>query len=416
MERMCAKRTESGTSTTNLLRRLTYAQALHRSAQSLLQPTTDEQSQLRALTEALEHLRDAAGAGRAALFRNFMDPDAGFCSGMFAGSCAPGIPSSMAAGFAECIPWSIVPTWHVEVQVAGLPVGGPTAKVFAGVPHMRDALLADGILSVQFFPIYVGTEWWGYIGFDDYDSAREWDEEELLLQRTAVAMIGGALRRWQAEAQLQAAHDMAIIQQERQRLARELHDALTQSIYSISLFARAGSDALESDNWGKARSVLQAVEETARQMLIETRLLLFELQPLDLAQGTLQDALEARFNLVERRLGVEADFISLMVPALPRPLWHALLRIALEALNNALKHAAANCVTVQVAADGASLSMVIRDNGKGFDTQLYRPGLGLRTMQERAAAVGGSLTIDSAPGAGSKVIFSLPYLPDYKEI
>ena len=412
---MHAQRTENESSPPNLLRRLRYAQALHRSAQALLQPTTDEQGQRRALTEALEHLRVAAGAGRAALFRNFMDPDEGFCSGIFAESCAPGIPSSLAAGIAECIPWSIIPTVHVEAQSAGLPVGGPTAKVFASMPHMRDVLLADGILSVQFFPIHLDAEWWGYIGFDDYHSAREWDEEEVLLQRTAVAMIGGALRRWRTEAQLQAAHDVAIIQQERQRLARELHDALTQSIYSISVFARAGSDALEADNRDKARSVLQAVEETARKMLMETRLLLFELQPLDLTQGTLQDALEARFNLVERRLGVEADFISVTEPVLLRPLWHAMLRIALEALNNALKHAAANRVTVQIVAEGASLSMVIRDNGKGFDTQLYRPGLGLRTMQERAAAVGGSLTLDSAPGAGARVIFSLPYLQDCTE-
>ena len=339
--------TENDPSQTTLLRRLRYAQALHRSAQALLQPTTDEQGQRRALTEALEQLRAAAGAGRAALFRNFMDPDRGFCSGMFAESCAPRIPSSLAAGIAECIPWSMVPNWHMDAQAAGLPVGGPTIKVFANVPHLCAALLADGILSVQYFPLHLETEWWGYIAFDDYDSAREWDEEELLLQRTAVAMIGGALRRWRTEAQLQTAHDVAIIQQERQRLARELHDALTQSIYSISLFARAGSDALEADNRDKARSVLQAVEETARKMLMETRLLLFELQSLDLAQGTLEDALEARFNLVERRLGVEVDFASVMVPTLRRPLWHAMLRIALEALNNALKHAGANCVTVQ---------------------------------------------------------------------
>ena len=319
MERMDAQRTENESSPPDLLRRLHYAQALHRSAQALLQPTTDEQGQRRALTEALEQLRDAAGAGRAALFRNFMDPDEGLCSGMIAESCAPGIPSSLAAGFAARIPWSIVPKVNWSAQTAGSPVGGPTTKVFASMPHLRDALLADGILSVQHFPIHLDAEWWGYIVFDDYNSAREWDEEELLLQRTAVAMIGGALRRWRTETQLQAAHDVAIIQQERQRLARELHDALTQSIYSISLFARAGSDALEADNRDKARFVLQAVEETAGKMLMETRLLLFELQPLDLTQGTLQDALEARFNLVERRLGVEADFVSGMVPALPPP-------------------------------------------------------------------------------------------------
>ena len=289
-------------------------------------------------------------------------------------------------------------------------MGGPTAVLFGAAPRMCQALLADGILSIQFFPLHLGAEWWGYIGFDDYNSAREWDEEELLLQRTAVAMIGGALQRWRTEAALQAAHDAAIVYQERQRLARELHDALTQSVYSITLFARAGSDALERSDPDKARHILEAVETTARQMLVEMRLLIFELQPAAVVQGSLQDVIEARFNLVERRLGISASYLGVIT--LAPQVRDILLPIACEALNNALKHAAATCVTVHVDSDGdgdaAGIQMTIADDGKGFDPSTGFPGLGLGTMRERAAAAGGSLWIESAPGAGTRVHCSLP--------
>jgi signal transduction histidine kinase len=404
-------------STTDLLRRLRYAQALHECAQALLQSAIEPTSQRLALTAALEHLRAAADVGRAALFRNFEDPELGFCSAIFAESCAPGIPSSLAGGFADRIPWSSVPAVHMRSQAAGLPVGGPTAVVLADAPAMRQALLGDGILSIQFFPVHLGSEWWGYIGFDDYNSAREWDEEERLLQRTAVAMIGGALQRWRTETALQAAHDAAIVHQERQRLARELHDALTQSIYSIALFARAGANALDLTELNKARQILQSIEATASQSLVEMRLLLFELQPADIMQGSLQDVLEARFNLVERRLGIRASYAgaTTLAPAVRT----ALLPIALEALNNALRHAAATRVTVTVESGGGSsgegdaplIHMTIVDDGKGFDQQTGLPGLGLHTMRERAAAVGGSAWIESAPGGGTCVHCRLPLEP-----
>lgn len=411
MDTLDATSPEPLPSTTDLLRRLRYAQALHRCAQSLLQPASEPADQRAALTEALEHLRAAADAGRAALYRNFEDPELGFCSGIFAESCAAGIPSSLAGGFADRIPWSSVPVVHMRTQAAGLPVGGPTAVVFAATPRLCQALLADGILSVQFFPLHLAAEWWGYIGFDDYNSAREWDEEELLLQRTAVAMIGGALRRWRTEAALQAAHDEAIVYQERQRLARDLHDALTQSVYSIKLFARAGCDALERSDLDKVRQLLQAVEATASHTLVEMRLLLFELQPADGVQGSFRDAIEARFNLVERRLGISASYSGGV--ALTSSMCEILLPVAFESLNNALKHAAARRVAVTVDSDGDDVTtgvrMTIEDDGKGFDLQNGSPGLGLRTMRERVAAAGGSLQIESELGCGTRVHCSLRF-------
>lgn len=412
MERLQLDLLDSELSARHLVRRLRNAQALHECAQALLQPVAGEADRQQVLTEALAHLRAAAGAGRASLFRNFDDPHRGFCCGMVAESCAAGIPSSLAGGFAACIPWQSVPDGHAAAQAAGLPVGGPTAVVFEGTPLLRDSLLADGILSVQFFPVQVEGLWWGFISFDDYNSAREWDTEELLLQRTAVAMFGGALRRWQVEEQLQAARAAAVLHQERQRLARELHDALTQSVYSMMLFARAGCDALEKQDTDKVRNTLLAVEDTSYQALIEMRLLLLELQPTDRGQGTLQSAFESRFTLIERRLGIQADFVDLSGCELSPVVQDVLLRVAFEALNNTLKHAKASQVCVQLAQAAAALCLTISDNGQGFDPVRSFPGIGSRTMQERAAAVGGRIRVDSSPGRGTQVFCWLPGDPE----
>jgi len=411
MERLQLAPSESELPAQHLVRRLRYAQALHECAQALLQPVTGEVDRQQALTEALEHLRTAAGAGRAALFRNFDDPYHGFSCGMVAESCAAGIPSSLAGGFAACIPWHSVPDGHAAAQAAGLPVGGPTVSVFEKTPGLCNSLLTDGILSVQFFPVHVESVWWGFIGFDDYNSAREWDAEELLLQRTAVAMFGGALRRWQVEEQLQAARAAAILHQERQRLARELHDSLTQSVYSTMLFARAGCDALEKHDIDKVRNILLTVGDTSYQALIEMRLLLLELQPIDQGAGTLQGAFQSRFDLIERRLGVQADFVNLYGREVPPSVQDALLRIAFEALNNTLKHARASQVRVQLAQATAGLCLTISDNGQGFDLPRRSPGMGTRTMQERAAAMGGQVCVDSIPGSGTQVSCWLPDPP-----
>jgi len=129
------------------------------------------------------------------------------------------------------------------VLQAGQACGGPTEKLFAPTPEMLGDLMDMGILSVQFFPIHFGDEWWGYVGFDDCLTAREWDAEEILVLRTASQMIGSALQRWQAEAALQKAHDE--LDQQVQLRTAELKDTVERLRREVHQRQRAEAETRE---------------------------------------------------------------------------------------------------------------------------------------------------------------------------
>ena len=150
---------------------------------------------------------------------------------------------------------------------------------------------------------------------------------------------------------------------------------------------------------------LSQLGETSQQALKEMRLLVYELLPLDLEKEGLTGALQQRLDAVEGRAGVEARLIVVGDISLQPDLEACLYRVALEALNNSLKHAAATKITVRVAADGERVSLSIQDYGKGFDQQALpdRGGMGLTSMRERTDAVGGTLVILSEPGKGTTV-------------
>jgi signal transduction histidine kinase len=208
----------------------------------------------------------------------------------------------------------------------------------------------------------------------------------------------------------QQAAEVAIVS-ERQRLARELHDAVTQALYSQLLFARAGRDAVEEDDRVKLRDSLQQVESNATSALKEMRLLLYQLRPAALQHGRLIDAINERFDLVERRLGLEATcHIADSVP-LAADLEDMLYRVILEALNNSLKHARASAVVVELYNNSRNLCLSIEDDGQGFEAEQAQGGMGLSNMQERVAEFGGVLEIVAQPGQGTAVRVTLP-LPD----
>jgi PAS domain S-box-containing protein len=204
------------------------------------------------------------------------------------------------------------------------------------------------------------------------------------------------------------AENTAIIE-ERQRLARDLHDSVSQSLYGVMLFARAGRDALEGDDQESLSRDLARVEENALRALKEMRLLLYQLQPLSFEQGGLAQALTHRFSQVEARLGVETELAVDPDIVLPRDTEEMLYRLASEALNNALKHADATRVSVQLTRDADSVILTIADNGRGFDPeQVTAAGMGLANMRFRAKKAGGVLSIESAPAQGTVVRCTIP--------
>ena len=388
---------------TNLLRRLDYAQALHEYAQALQFPANDEASRRNVMVRALKYLRTVTDATCAGIFENVDDEELGFCSRIVAETCTEGVELILNTGATSLLPWADSPLQHQEALSAGRPVGGPTGLFFSDTPRLRKALLDRGVLSLQFFPIHIEEKWWGHIGFKDHKQAREWSKEEVLLLRTAAEILSGALARWRVEENLREARDRAAVQHERERLAQEFHDAVTQSLYSLMLFARAGSDALTAGEPTKAIKAMLSVEEMAGRALVEMRLLLFELLPATEGALGLPDAIEERFRRVERRLGIHATCETPAGLRIAPQIEHVLYRIALEALNNSLKHASAQEVRVSIRKEDDVLELSIRDNGVGFEVNGTREGMGLRSMAQRAHEIGATIRISSAPDAGTLV-------------
>lgn len=190
---------------------------------------------------------------------------------------------------------------------------------------------------------------------------------------------------------------------ERQRLARELHDSVAQRIYSLNLFAHAGRDAIADGDLEDTRLRLEQVEENALYTLREMRLLLYQLRPLALENQTLIDAIEERFALVERRLGIEAVIEANIPLELAETLEEDLYFIITEALNNSLKHARATRVELRFEGRNDHLLVTIQDNGQGFDPQQQQPGLGMENLCLRATKINGLIDLETAVGQGTTI-------------
>lgn len=217
------------------------------------------------------------------------------------------------------------------------------------------------------------------------------------------------------QAELQSAHrqlqtytaraeELAVLQ-ERNRLARELHDSVTQSLYSLTLLAEAGQRMIKAGDLQQIEGNQTRLGEIAQQALQEMRLLVFELRPLALKNAGLIGALNQRLEAVERRAGVEAHLKVNGECKCSEALEEELYRIAQEALNNALKHARASEVEVSIQCVDSNVVLEITDNGAGFDLNQAgdKGGMGLTSMRERAVKIGGTLTLQTSPEQGTRI-------------
>jgi signal transduction histidine kinase len=276
----------------------------------------------------------------------------------------------------------IVDSLRALVAVPG--VDGDTATVVAPVRSRGKSL---GVLTVVGRPGRV---------FDDGDAA---------LLASIADQIGVVVENARLYRQ---AEQLAVVR-ERERLARELHDSVTQSLYSLTLLAEASQRLIGAGDWGRVREYVARLGEIAEQALKEMRLLVYQLRPLVLKREGLVGALQHRLDAVEKRAGVDARLLIDGNVELPASAEEELYRIAQEALNNALKHAAPTSVTVRICADERGMVLEVADDGRGFDPGSIsgEGGMGLVSMRERAEKLGGKLDVKSAPGEGTSVFVSL---------
>ncbi len=190
-----------------------------------------------------------------------------------------------------------------------------------------------------------------------------------------------------------------IVQDERQRLARDLHDSVTQALYAITFCSDAAVRSLESGKESSAVEQLKALQGMAQQAMRDMRSLIFDLHPPELESEGLVGALQARLNSVEVRSGLSAE---LLVEGderrLPLRIEEEIFRIAIEALNNSTKHSKAGSVIVKVIFADGYASIQIIDNGSGFNIDtLPTGGMGLRGIRERAERINAKLEMKSSP-------------------
>ncbi len=279
-----------------------------------------------------------------------------------------------------------VPDIRADPRFEGWPAAHPDMSDFLGVP-IRDGTDVLGI-------IFAACKR-GHGGFTERD-------EQLLglfASHAAIALTNARL--------YERGRELSVLE-ERARLARELHDAVSQKLFSIRAKASAAEVLVRRDP-GRAAAEIRSVADLSGQAHAELRAVIDGLAPPGLAAGGLAGSLRSYAVLAGRTYGAEVRFhAAARLPALGAQRETAVYRVAQEALHNALRHSGSATVCVSLSAGRRRVVLEVADQGRGFAAEAPSGGLGLASMRERAAAAGGTLTVRSGPGKGTLVRLEVP--------
>ena len=276
---------------------------------------------------------------------------------------------------------------RADPRFEGWPAAHPQMSGFLGVP-VKDG---EKVLAI----IFVAKPGGG-------GSFTALDEELLSLfaAHAAIALTNARLAERDRE---------LYVLQERSRLARDLHDAVSQKLFSLRARARAAA-VLAPRDAGRAAAEMAAVAQLGAEAHAELRAVIDGLAPPDLGEAGLAESLRRYAVLAGRAHGVSVRFTAAELPVLAEHQNAALYRVAQEALHNALRHSGAAHIGVTLARRARRVVLEVTDDGGGFvpDVPGTGGGLGLASMRERATSAGGTLTVRSAPGAGTTIRLSVP--------
>ena len=280
-----------------------------------------------------------------------------------------------------------------DPRFEGWPSAHPDMSDFLGLP-IKDG---DEVIGALFLANKDCPKPEGGCGFTEDDA----DLLEILAQHAAIALTNARLYERSRE---------LTIAEERSRLAHELHDAVSQKLFSLRLTAQAAAALVDRDP-SRAKGELQQVAVLAAEAADELRAAVVELRPAALDEDGLVATLRTQIQVLDRAHSARVTFDSCGVRALPSSQEEAVLRVAQEALHNALRHSGAERVDVTLARRGSAAVLRVADDGGGFDPKAIRRAgrhLGLVSMRDRASGVGGTLTVESAPGKGTTVEMEVP--------
>jgi signal transduction histidine kinase len=281
-----------------------------------------------------------------------------------------------------------------DPRFEGWPAAHPQMSHFLGVP-VRDG---DQVLGIIFAAnkTSAAAEKHGF-------TERDQEILSLFAAHAAIALTNARL--------YERSRELSVMQ-ERSRLARELHDAVTQKLFSIRAHARAAAVLADWEPFDpdRVKAEIEVIGALGADAHAELRAVIDGLAPPDLQAGGLKESLRRYAVLAGRAYGIPVTFGAAELPALEPQAEAALYRVAQEALHNALRHSGAGAVCVRLARTARRVTLDIKDDGHGFSPQAPSGGVGLASMRERAANVGGALTVKSGP-AGTLVRMTVPVQP-----
>jgi NarL family two-component system sensor histidine kinase LiaS len=285
-------------------------------------------------------------------------------------------------------------SFYLQMQQTGKPIlindmSSSSVSITQDMGHQVKSFLG--------MPIISNDETLGFINVNKHESGffsqKDIQHLEAFAEHASLSIKNARLH--------QTAQELAVLK-ERQRLASDLHDSVSQVIFSLCITAESQARMIEKGDYVQVKALSEIIRLSAANVHAEMSLLMLELRPMSLSTSTLADLLKQLvIGTLGRYTSVEIETIIEKTPTLAIEPKNAIFRILQEALNNVVKHAGAGKVTVKLLSQDDTIHLTIEDDGHGFDPETQAPGIGLHIMRERATKIGSELKIKSSKDKGT---------------